>query len=69
MWKYDAQLVQPGPISFWTNLSFYLLVLGQALTKLKQFGISFFINYNELTMPCCMENSVDPDQLASSEAS
>ena len=49
--------------------NFYLLVLGQVWTKLTQFCISFPINYYELTMPCFMENSVDPDQLASSEAS
>ena len=29
----------------------------------------FIFNYYEIAMPCCMENSVDPDQLASSEAS
>ena len=34
--------------------------------KLIQFCISYF-NYNKLTS--CIENSVDPDQLASSEAS
>ena len=33
-----------------------------------QFYISFSIDYYELTMSC-MENSVDPDQLASEEAS
>ena len=47
--------------------NFYLLVLGQVqCIKLIQFCISYF-NYNELTY--CIENSVDPDQLASSEAS
>ena len=35
-------------------------------TQLIQFCISYF-DYYELT--CCIENSVDPDQLASSEAS
>ena len=25
----------------------------------------FIFNYYKLTVPCCMENSVDPDQLAS----
>ena len=29
-----------------------------------QFCISFLIDYYELTMLCCIENSVDPDQLA-----
>ena len=43
---------------------FYLIVLGQVLTKLMQFCISFLIDYYDLTMPCYMENSVDPDQLA-----
>ena len=38
--------------------NFYLLVLGLYF---------IFDNYDELT--CCGENSVDPDQLASSEAS
>ena len=47
--------------------NFCLIALGQV--KLMQFCISFLINHYELTMSCCMENSVDPDQLASSEAS
>ena len=34
-----------------------------------QFFITFLINYYELTMLCCVENSVDPDKLVSSEAS
>ena len=35
--------------------------------KLINFCISYLINYYEFT--CCFENSVDPDQLASEEAS
>ena len=51
-------------------IHFYLLVLGQVYTKLLQICISFLINNNYgLTMPFCTKNSVDPDQLASSEAS
>ena len=47
--------------------NFYLLVLGQVqCIKLIQIYISYF-DYYELTS--CIENSVDPDQLASSEAS
>ena len=47
--------------------NFYLLVLGRVqCIKLIQFCISYF-DYYELTS--CIENSVDPDQLASSEAS
>ena len=37
--------------------------------SLIQFCIIFLVNYYELTMPCCMENSVDPDQLASESGS
>ena len=50
--------------------NFYLLVLGQVqnLYKVnKIFVFYIFINYYEFT--CCIENSVDPDQLASLEAS
>ena len=43
--------------------NFYLLVLGQVETKLIQFCISYWVNYFKLG--CCLENSVDPDQLAS----
>ena len=44
--------------------NFYLLVLGQVqCIKL----IQFLISYYELTS--CIENNVDPDQLASSETS
>ena len=47
--------------------NFYLLVLGQVhCMKLIQFCISYF-DYYEFTS--CIENSVDPDQLASLEAS
>ena len=45
---------------------FNLLVLGQVqnLYKVnKIFAFHFFIYYYEFT--CCIENSVDPDQLAS----
>ena len=46
--------------------NFYLCVLGQVqMYKLIQFCISY-INYYELTY--CIENCVDPDQLASEEA-
>ena len=49
---------------------FNLLVLGQVqiLYKVnKIFVFHILVNYYEFT--CCIENSVDPDQLASSEAS
>ena len=42
---------------------------GTSLKNLMQFCISFLINCYEFTKLCCMENSVDPDQLASEEAS
>ena len=52
--------------------NFNLLVLGQVQNlykdlKLKNFVFHNLIDYYEFT--CCIENSVDPDQLASSEAS
>ena len=50
--------------------NFNLLVLGQVQNLYKVNKIFVFyilINYYEIT--CCIENSVDPDQLASSEAS
>ena len=65
LWKYHARLVRPGPISLRT--SFYLLVPRQVQMHLvNTFCISYF-DYNELTS--CIENSLDPDQLASEEAS
>ena len=45
--------------------NFYLLVLGQV--KINIFCILYLIIYFELAH--CLENSVDPDQLASAEAS
>ena len=49
--------------------NFYLLVLGQVqmYSANTTLYFIFWINYYELTS--CIENSVDPDQLASSEAS
>ena len=50
--------------------NFNLLVLGQVQNLYKVNKILYFhilINYYEFT--CCIENSVDPNQLASSEAS
>ena len=47
-----------------------LLALGQVkklIQKLIKFVFHILIDYYEFT--CCNENSVDPDQLASSEAS
>ena len=44
--------------------NFYLLVLGQV--KINIFCILYLINYFELAH--CLENSVDPDPLASAEA-
>ena len=52
-------LFQPGQVE-----NFYLLVLGQ-VQMYSLFHI--LINYYKLTS--CIENSVDPDQLAYSEAS
>ena len=53
----DLVPFHPGQVK-----NFYILVLGQTNNVNA-------INYYELTMPFCMENSVDPDQLASSKAS
>ena len=50
--------------------NFILIVLGQVqnLYKVnKKFAFHIFINYYDFT--CCIENSMDPDQLASLEAS
>ena len=51
--------------------NFYKLVLGQVQifkeSLIAKFCISYLMKYYELT--CCIENSVDPDQLPSSEAS
>ena len=49
--------------------NFYLLVLGHVQMYIvnKILYIIFLINYYEFT--CCIENSVDPDQVASSEGS
>ena len=55
----DLVPFHPGQVE-----NFYLLVLGQ-VHMYSLFHI--LINYYELTS--CIENSVDPDQLASSEAS
>ena len=55
LWKYHARLVRPCPISFRTSWTF-LFSCPWTSTKLL---IQFF----------CIENSVDPDQVASSEAS
>ena len=56
-----------GPFHSGQLENFYLLVLGHLqMYKLIEFCISYF-DYNELIY--CIENSVDPDQLASSEAS
>ena len=55
----------PDPVPFQSGQvrNFYLLVLGQVKRKLMQFLVSYWINYFKLA--CCLENSVDPDQLAS----
>ena len=45
--------------------NFYILSWDK-YKQLMQFCISFLINYHELKRPCCMQNIVDPDQLASS---
>ena len=49
--------------------SFNLLVLGQVQNLYKVNKILYFILINYLEFTCCIENSVDSDQLASSEAS
>ena len=49
--------------------NFYLFVLGQVKINL-QFHISYMvIIMNSNVVTTCVENSVDPDQLASEEAS
>ena len=40
-----------------------------SINKVNAILYFFFINNYELTMPCCMENSVYPDWLPPSEAS
>ena len=51
----------------------YLLVIAYYRTSINKVNailyFIFIINYYELTRPCCMENSVDPDQLVSKEGS
>ena len=50
--------------------NFNLLVLGQVQNLYKVIKLLYFmilINYFKFT--CCIENNVDPDELASSEAS
>ena len=57
-------------VSFHSGQFENLLVLRQVQNLYKDNKILYFIfliNYYEVT--CCIENSVDPDQLASSEAS
>ena len=50
--------------------NFYLLVLGQVqIYFLSEYNAVFHILINYYEFICCNENSVDPDQLASSEAS
>ena len=44
---------------------FYILVLGQVKIN-SQFCITYLVIYYETA--CCVENNVDPDQLAVSEA-
>ena len=44
--------------------TFYLLVRINKVDAILHF---ILINYYELPMQCCIENSVDPDQLASSD--
>ena len=70
LWKYHARLVRLVPFHSGQAEKFNLLVLGQVqnLYKVnKIFVFHIFINYYEIT--CCIENSVDPDQLASLGAS
>ena len=66
VWKNHARLIQAGRISFRTSEKF---LFTSPRTSSSKFAILYFIfgNYYELT--CCLENSVDTDQLASSEAS
>ena len=51
-------------------VNFNLLVHGQVQNlykEKKKYVLNILINYYEFT--CCIENSVDPDQVASGEAS
>ena len=57
-WKYHARLVSPSPI-------FINLYRDKFRESLYNSIYHFFVYYDELTMSCCMENNVDPDQLAS----
>ena len=52
--------------------NFNLLVLGTSakfVIKLINFVFHILIDYYDYEFTCCIENSVDPDQLASTEAS
>ena len=70
LWKYHARLVRPGPISSGQVENFNLLVLGQVQSLYKVNKILYFIfRLIIMEFTCCIENSVDPDQLASEEAS
>ena len=60
-------LVQPGSISFRTSLKCLFTCPGTSLQKVNTSLYLIFDNYDELT--CYGENCVDPDQLASLEAS
>ena len=53
------------PFSFRTSQKCLYTSLNKVNTNL----YFILINYYEPTMPCCMEMSVDPDQLTLSEAS
>ena len=52
----------PGSISFRTSLKF-LTCPGTSLQKNDE--IMYFISDNYDELPCCMENSVDSDEIAS----
>ena len=66
LWKYH---VRPGPISFRTSWKFLFTCPWTSTNVLSKCNSVFhiLINYYELTS--CIENSVDPDKLASKEAS
>ena len=69
LWKYHARLVRPGPISFRTSWKFLFTCSWTSTNVLSQCNFLFHILINYYKLTSCIENSVDPDQLASEEAS
>ena len=67
MWKYHADLSDLVPFHSVQDMFEISVFLSWDKRKIMQFYSSYWINY--LKLACCLENSVDHDQLASEEAS